>query len=126
MPSPLTVRDHVATGLVVVILVPYLAHLAWDGLPVLGQPRNLAALGLALGFSAFVIIRGDDVLDRTGLAEVSLAVVSLLLGLVALVLAETAVAEELLTAFMLSIVVAWSVEILDHAGILPDNHVGST
>ena len=118
----LTVRDHVATALVALIIVPYLVHLAWDEVPMLQEPRALAGLGLVLGFSAFVIIRGADILDWAGLAEVGLALASLVLGLAALVLSGTAAAEALLAAFMVSILVVWAVEILDHAGLLPSHH----
>lgn len=122
----LTVRDHVATALVAVVIVPYLVHLAWDEAPLLQEPRGLAGLGLVLGFSAFVIIRGADILDWTGLAEVGLALASLALGLAALVLSGTTAAEALLAAFMVSILVVWSVEILDHAGLLPRHHASGT
>jgi hypothetical protein len=43
----------------------------------------------------------------------------LVLGVVALALAETAVAEVLLAVFMASILIVWAVELMDHAGILP-------
>ena len=122
----LTVRDHVATALVALIIVPYLVHLAWDEAPLLQEPRGLAGLGLVLGFSAFVIVRGADILDWTGLAEVGLALASLLLGLAALVLSGTAAAEALLAAFMASVLVVWAVEVLDHAGLLPSHHGSET
>jgi hypothetical protein len=122
-PTRLTVRDYVATALVALIVVPYLAYLAWDETPALQDPRALAGWGIALGLPAFVIIRGADILDWTGLAEVGAAMVSLLLGMIALVLSETAAADLLLSAFMASILVVWLVEILDHAGLLPRHHV---
>jgi hypothetical protein len=43
----------------------------------------------------------------------------LVLGVVALALAEMAVAEVLLAVFMASILIVWAVELMDHAGILP-------
>ena len=42
-----------------------------------------------------------------------------MLGIVALVLAETAAAEVLLAVFMASILIVWAIELMDHAGILP-------
>ena len=42
-----------------------------------------------------------------------------MLGVVALALAETAVAEVLLAVLMASILIVWAVELMDHAGILP-------
>ena len=122
-PTRLTVRDHVATALVALIVIPYIGYLVWDETPVLQDPRALAGWGIALGLPAFVIIRGADLLDWTGLAEVGAATVSLLLGITALVLSETAAAEALLAAFMASILLVWLVEILDHAGVLPRHHV---
>ena len=52
-----------------------------------------------------------------------MAAVSLVLGLVALGLAETAAAEVLLAVFMGSILVVWAVELMDHQGILPGHRV---
>lgn len=119
----LTVRDYAATALVALILVPYLGYLAWDDTPVLQDPRALAGWGIALGLPAFVIIQGADIMDWTGRAEIGLASVSLLLGMAALVLSETAAADLLLAAFMASILVVWLVEILDHVGALPRHPV---
>jgi hypothetical protein len=47
------------------------------------------------------------------------ATLSLVLGVVALALAETVAAELLLAIFMASILVVWAVELMDHAGWLP-------
>lgn len=119
----LTVRDYVATALVALIVLPYITYLVWDETPVLQDPRALAGWGIALGLPAFVIIRGADILDWTGLSEVGAATVSLLLGFTALILSETAAAEALLAAFMASVLVVWLVEVLDHLGVLPGRHV---
>ena len=75
-----------------------------------------------LGAIAFLVMRRDDLFDRVGKAETALAALSLVLGLVALALAETAAAEVLLAVFMGSILVVWAVELMDHAGILPGGH----
>ena len=64
-------------------------------------------------------MRRDDLSDRVGKAETALAGTSLVLGIVALVLAETAAAEVLLAVFMASILIVWAIELMDHAGILP-------
>ena len=61
----------------------------------------------------------DRQLRALGKAETALAGVSLVLGVVALALAETAVAEVLLAVLMASILIVWAVELMDHAGILP-------
>ena len=72
-----------------------------------------------------VVARSGDVGQR-GVgelqAEVALGGVSLALGLVALILAETAAAEVLLAVFMGSIIVVWTVELLDHVGALSRLH----
>ncbi|HSO53384.1 MAG TPA: hypothetical protein VL330_11665 [Actinomycetes bacterium] len=79
----------------------------------------MSATGLVLGVVAYLVMRRDDLFDRVGKAETALAGVSLVLGIVALALAETAAAEVLLAVFMASILIVWAVELMDHAGILP-------
>jgi high-affinity Fe2+/Pb2+ permease len=62
---------------------------------------------------------------RTGWAGHSsgLTGVSVVLGLVALTLAETWAAEVLLAVFIASIVLVWAVVMTDHAGFMPGHHV---
>ena len=55
----------------------------------------------------------------TDRVEISLSIVSLGLGVLALLLAETASAEVLLAVFMGSILVVWAIKMMDHAGVLP-------
>jgi hypothetical protein len=64
-------------------------------------------------------MRRDDLSDRVGKNETALAGTSLVLGIAALALAETAAAEVLLAVFMASILIVWAVELMDHAGVLP-------
>lgn len=99
----LTTRDYVASALVALIILTYLGHLVWDQMPLVQDARGMAALGVAVGFSAFIIIRGSDILDVTGFAELVLALMSLLLGFTTLVLSHTAIAETLLAVFIASI-----------------------
>lgn len=119
----LTTRDQVGSALVALIVIAYIGYRVWDEMPFLHDPRGMAALGLLLGWSAFIIIRGTDILDWTGFAEVVLAVVSLVIGLATLIFAQTPAAETLTAVFVTSIVVVWAVELLDHLGILPNSHV---
>jgi hypothetical protein len=70
----------------------------------------MSATGLVLGVVAFLVLRTGGMLDRLGKIEMGLAVVSLVLGVVALALAETAAAEVLLALFIVSILVVWAVE----------------
>lgn len=108
-----------ASLLVLAIAVPYVGYLINGEMPFIEDPRGMSATGLILGVIAFVIIRTGDAVDRAGKMEIGGAVVSLVLGLVALALAETAAAEMLLAVFMVSILVVWAIELMDHAGVLP-------
>ena len=92
------------------------------GISPVSVPRSTVGAGDALlaGFLA-AGARGESALVE-GLAW-GAAAVSLLLGIIALVLSDTAAAEVLLAAFMASILVVWLVEILDHRGVLPHHHV---
>jgi lysylphosphatidylglycerol synthetase-like protein (DUF2156 family) len=113
----LTLRDLVATLLVLAIAVPYIGYLMNGSMPYIEDPRGMSAVGLLLGAVAFLVMRSGDELDRAGKAEAGMALVSLVLGLVALAFAETAAAEALLAVFMISVLVVWAVEMIDHAGV---------
>jgi hypothetical protein len=115
----LKLKDLVASILFAAIAIPYAGYLINGEMPFIKDPRGMAATGLVLGAIGYLVLRRDDRFDRVGKAETALAVLSLVLGLVALALAETAAAEVLLAVFMGSILVVWAVELLDHAGILP-------
>jgi hypothetical protein len=115
----LKIRDLMATILVAAIAVPYIGYLINGEMPFIKDLRGMSATGLVLGAVAFLVLRRDDAFDRVGKAETGLAVLALVLGVVALALAETAAAEVLLAVFMGSILIVWAVELLDHAGILP-------
>ena len=112
-------KDLLASILFAAIAVPYVGYLINGEMPFIKDPRGMSATGLALGVVAYLVIRRDDLSDRVGKAETALAGTSLVLGIVALVLAETAAAEVLLAVFMASILIVWAVELMDHAGILP-------
>jgi hypothetical protein len=118
----MTLRDLVATLLVVAIALPYIGYLVNGSAPFVQDPRGMAGVGLVLGFVAFLVMSGGEKLDRTRKVELGVAIVSLTLGVVALVLAETAAAEVLLAVFMASILVVWAVELMDHLGVLPGAH----
>jgi hypothetical protein len=115
----LRVRDLVATLLVAAIAVPYIGYLVDGSMPFIKDARGMSAVGLILGGAAFLAMTWGEAFDRLGKAETGLAALSLVLGIIALVLAETAAAEVLLAVFMGSILVVWVVELLDHAGMLP-------
>jgi hypothetical protein len=114
----LTIKDAVATLLVAAIMVAYVGYLVNGSMPFVQDPRGMSATGLVLGAVAFVVARMGVRRDRLGLFENWIAAVSLVLGLAALVLAETAAAEVLLAVFMVSVVVVWAVEMMHHAGVI--------
>ena len=120
----LKLKDLIATILFAAIAVPYVGYLINGEMPFIEDPRGMSATGLVLGTVAYLVMRRDDLFDRVGKAETALAAVSLVLGLVALALAETAAAEVLLAVFMGSILVVWAVELMDHQGILPGHRTG--
>jgi hypothetical protein len=115
----LKIRDLMATILVAAIAVPYIGYLINGEMPFIKDPRGMSATGLVLGVAAYLVLRRGDLFDRVGKAETGLAVLALVLGVVALALAETAAAEVLLVVFMGSILIVWAIELMDHAGILP-------
>jgi hypothetical protein len=115
-------RDLIATVLVAAIVVPYVGYLINGEMPFIEDARGMSAVGLILGIAAFAVHRSGDPFDRIGKTEVALGGVSRALGLVALILAETAAAEILLAVFMGSIIVVWAVELLDHVGALSRLH----
>ena len=114
----LKTRDLIAAGLVALIAIPYVGYLVNGEMPFVEDPRGMAAIGLVLGIAAFLVIRTGDRLDRLGKSELALAGTSLVLGIIALVLAEAAAAEVLLALFMVSILVVIAVELMDHVGVL--------
>jgi len=115
----ITLRDTLASILVAAIAVPYVGYLLYGSVPFVQDPRGMAAVGLILGFVAFLLMWGPDALDRIGKVELTVAIVALGLGVAALVLAETAFAEVLLAVFMASILVVWAFELMDHLGMIP-------
>ena len=112
----LQVRDLVAMLLVAAIAVPYVGYLIDGDVPLVQDARGMSAVGLLLGAAAFAVLVGDNKRDRVGKIETGLAMLSAVLGVVALALAETAAAEVLLAIFMGSILVVLAVELIDHAG----------
>lgn len=121
----LTMRDLIGTLLVVAIGVPYVGYLVNGEMPFVEDPRGMAGIGLILGAVAFFVLRGGNAKDRVGVTENIVAGVTLLLGLVALLFAETAAAEALLAVFMAAILVMWAAEVADHAGWVPGHVTAS-
>jgi len=112
----LQARDLLATLLVVAIAVPYVGYLINGEMPFVQDPRGMSAIGLLLGGVAFWVVRGGNQPGRIGKIEAGLALLSAVLGFVALRFAETAAGEVLLAIFMTSVLVVLVIELIDHAG----------
>lgn len=112
----LKARDLVATLLVVAIAVPYVGYLIDGDMPFVEDARGMSAVGLLLGAAAFGLLLSGNPRDRVGKTEIGIAIVSAVLGIVALGFAETAAAELLLALFMGSILVVLAIMLIDHAG----------
>lgn len=114
----LKIRDLVATILVAAIAVPYIGYLVRGEMPFVQDARGMAGVGLVLGAVAYLVLGSGERSDVAGKVELTLAVVSLALGVAALAFAETAAAAVLLAAFMGSILVVWLAQLVDHAGFV--------
>src|SRR5688572_25370120 len=115
----LTIRDAASAVLVVAILVPYAGYL-WQGeMPFIEDPRGMSAVALILGAAAFLAAGRLMSTGTLGRIETALVGLTLALGVVALVLAETVAAEALLATFIAATVLVWTVQMLHHAGIIP-------
>jgi uncharacterized membrane protein YfcA len=114
----LTFRDAIASILVAAIAVPYIGYLVNGEMPFIKDARGMSAVGLVLGAVAFLVLQTGNVDDRVGQGEGVGAIVSMALGVAALLLAETAAAEVLLAVFMGSILLVYAFEVADHAGLV--------
>ena len=114
----LTFRDAIASLLIVGIAVPYVGYLVNGEMPLIQDARGMSAVGLVLGSIAFLVLQSGNADDRVGAGEGVAAIVSMSLGLAALLLAETAAAEVLLAVFMGSILLVYAFEVADHAGLV--------
>ncbi|GAA2167770.1 hypothetical protein GCM10009845_29840 [Pedococcus bigeumensis] len=114
----LTIRDAIATVLVLAIGVPYVGYLVNGEMPFVKDPRGMSAVGLVLGAVAWLVLRTGNARDRVGRGEAVGATVSMVLGLSALVFAEAAAADVLLAVFMASILLVFAFEVADHAGLV--------
>lgn len=114
----LSVRDAVATLLVVAIGVPYVGFLIDGSMPFVEDPRGMSATGLIFGIAAFLVGRRTAGSRLIGKVEAALTVVTLVAGILAVAFAEAASAEVLLAVFMVTILVTWAVSMADHAGLI--------
>lgn len=112
----LKLKDLGATLLVAAVAVPYIGYLARGEMPLIEDPRGMSGIGLVFAAVAFRVMSRGDTFDRTGKVQAAMAVATLALGVAAFELAETAAAEVLLAAFMVSIALVWAAKLLDHLG----------
>ena len=103
-------RDLLATLLIAAIGIPYVGYLVRGEMPFIKDPRGMSAVGLILGVAAFVVA-ARKVQHSAQRALTFVAATSLVVGIVALGLAETAAGEALLAVFMGTIAVAWLIEL---------------
>lgn len=108
--------DGLATVAVVAIAAPYVGYLVNGSMPFVHDPRGMSGVGLVLGAVAFLALNQAA---SMGTVERTLAGGSLILGLVALALAETFAAELLLAVFLGTIAVVWALELGEHTGWIP-------
>jgi hypothetical protein len=111
----LRLRDLFATLLVLAVGVPYVVYLATGDMPAsIGDFGGMAFVGLTLGSAAFLVQSKGDLLDRPARMEEVVAAVAFIIGLLALVFSEAAVAAVLLAVFVSSIFVVWALEMVNH------------
>jgi len=108
--------DALATGAIAAIAAPYIGYLVNGSMPFVHDPRGRTGVGLVLGAVAFVALNHAA---SMGSVERTLAGGSLVLGLVALALAETFAAEVLLAVFLGTIALVWALELGEHTGWIP-------
>ena len=109
----ITSKDVVATLLVAAIVVPYLGYLAWGDMPLIEDPRGMAATGLVLGLAA-AAVAGRAAFDAEPISRAALGtgVVALALGIAAVWVGTS---EALLAVFIGAIVVTWALGETAHA-----------
>lgn len=115
----LTMRDVVGTFLYLATGAVYWLFLAGSGVWFVDTPREMSALGLVAGAAAFLTLNLADTVDRTRTTERWVSGASLVLGVIALLLAGTTSAGAWLAVFMASLAVVWLMELADHTGALP-------
>ena len=112
----LNLWDGVATVAIAAIAAPYVGYLVNGSMPFVHDPRGMSGVGLVLGAFAFVAL---NLSASMGMVERTLAGGSLILGVIALALAETFAADVLLAVFMGTILFVWALELTEHAGVIP-------
>ena len=116
--------DGLASVAIAAIAAPYIGFLVNGSMPFVHDPRGMSGVGLVLGAIAFLALNQAT---SMGTLERTLAGGSLILGVVALALAETFAADVLLAVFVGTILVVWALELGEHTGWIPaENGRGPT
>lgn len=108
--------DWLATLAITAAGVPYIGYLINGSMPFIQDPRGMAGVGLVLGAIAFFALNKASSMNNV---ERVVAGASLVLGVAAVALAETFVADVLLAVFMGTLFLAWALEIGEHANWIP-------
>lgn len=126
----LTVRDGIATILVLAIAIPYVGYLINGSMPFVQDPTGMAAVGLILGLIA-AVVGGWIALGEGAFTQVTtvvVGIVSLVAGVAALVgehLFNATVWQFVLGGFMATIAVLWGFALLRHSGTVSTERLPS-
>ncbi|NUR97996.1 MAG: hypothetical protein HOV67_22420 [Kribbellaceae bacterium] len=110
----LRIRDLVALLLLAAVLAPYAGYLLNSDVPLIENAREMASTGLLFGGLAFWVIRTGHRPARLGKAEAGSAALAVVLYVLTIALAATAASELLLAAFMLSLMLVFALDLLEH------------
>lgn len=114
-------KDWVATALVALAVLYYIGFLVRGAMPLVQDPRGMSAIALVLGVVAFVLL-GSATTAPEHRAPAAAAALSVAIGVVTFILGHTAAAPPLLAVFIVSIVVAWALPVLERAGYVAGGH----
>jgi hypothetical protein len=109
----LTIKDVVATALLVAVAIPYVGYLVRGEMPFIQDPRGMATVGL-IGLVLSFLAWGIGVHTRFGKVMLLLGAVAIGFGLAAIFIGAEG-SEVLLAVFMGAIAIVYLVETVYHA-----------
>jgi hypothetical protein len=107
------IRDAAAVLLLAAVVVPYAGYLANGEVPLIENAQAMASTGLLLGGLAFWVIRGGRPSPRPGKVEAGSATAAVVLYTLTIALAGTPAVELLLGAFMGSLLLVFTADLLE-------------
>ncbi len=122
MTRRLNMWDGLAALFIAALAVPYIGYLVRGSMPFIHDARGMAATGLVLGGAAFLAMLEAMRPARLDRFQVATVVGTLIMGLVAVGLAETFAAGLILAIFMAMVLVTWLLELSDHIGMVRASH----